>query len=82
MSKTKSVGAKPYVIKATHKAITDHLSRAGLEGEVMDTVVPSIYRIRYVVRGKPLVSIMIPNFEHLDDLKTEISNTNWKKTIC
>ncbi len=62
------IEAKPYVIKAAHKALEDHLKRVGLEGEVLDTVVPSMYRIRYKIQGAPLVSIIIANKDHVYDL--------------
>ena len=45
-----SIDAKPYVIEAVHQAIEDHLDRVGLRGEILDTVVPSMYRIRYDIR--------------------------------
>lgn len=64
-----SVEAKPYVIQAAHKALEDHLLRMGLEGEVLDSVVPSMYRIKYAIKDEPLVSILIPNYEHMEDLK-------------
>lgn len=63
------VEAKPYVIAAAHKALQDHLDRIGLEGSVTDTFVPSIYHIQYAIKGNPLVSILIPNYEHKDDLQ-------------
>lgn len=63
------VGAKPYVIEAAHRAVQDHLERVGLRGTVLDTVVPSMYRIRYEIEETPLVSILIPNYEHMEDLK-------------
>lgn len=62
------IGAKPYVIEAAHRALRDHLARVGLEGEVLDTVVPSMYRIRYTLKATPLVSIVIANKDHTDDL--------------
>ncbi len=64
-----SVGAKPYVISAAHRALEDHLKRVGLKGEVLDTVVPSMYRIRYEIQGEPLISIIIPNMDHAKTLK-------------
>lgn len=63
------VGAKPYVIEAAHRAVQDHLNRIGLKGEVLDTVVTSMYRIRYAIDGQPLVSIIIPNKDHVADLE-------------
>ena len=87
-SVAESVGAKPYVIEAAKKAIREHLERQGLEGEVLDTRVPSIYRIRYAVRGEPLVSVLIPNKDHAEDLRRCIGSirekttwTNWEIVV-
>lgn len=67
-STASNVGTKPYVIEAGHRALRDHLQRIGLEGEVLDTVIPTMYRIRYKIEGNPLVSIVIPNQDHVEDL--------------
>ena len=64
-----SVGAKPYVIAAAHRALSEHLQRVGLSGQVLDTRVPSLYRIRYDIEGTPLVSVLIPNCDHISELK-------------
>ena len=64
-----SVGAKPYVIQAAKKAIGDHLKRVGLDGEALDSVVPSMYRLKYEIKGEPLISILIPNKDHVSDLR-------------
>lgn len=68
-SVAEDVSAKPYVIDAAHKAISDHLERVGLKGQVLDSVVPSMYRLKYEIVGQPLVSILIPNKDHIDDLQ-------------
>ncbi len=76
------VSAKPYVIEAAHKALTDHLARVGLKGTVENTVVPSMYRIRYDVESEDLVSIIIANKDHVDDLdkciRSIVSKTTYK----
>ncbi len=74
------VGVKPYVIQAAHKAIGDHLERIGLQGQVLDTVIPSVYRIKYEIIGTPLVSIMIPNYEHKAELQTCLDSIFEKST--
>ena len=79
-SVAESVGAKPYVIEAAHKAIRGHLERIGLTGEVLDTKVPSIYRIRYAIEGEPLISILIPNKDHREDLKRCVDSIREKST--
>lgn len=75
-----NVGAKPYVINAAKKAVSDHLARVGLKGEVLDSAVPSMYRLRYEIEGSPLVSIIIPNYEHLQVLKTCLDSIYEKST--
>lgn len=79
-SVAENIGAKPYVIAAAHKAVQDHLDRIGLKGKVMDTVVPSMYRIKYELTGTPLVSILIPNMDHISDLKKCIDSIRAKTT--
>ncbi len=79
-SVAEDIEAKPYVINAAHKAISDHLTRVGLKGEVLDTVIPSMYRVHYEIIGNPLVSIMIPNKDHLTDLKKCVDSILQKTT--
>ena len=80
-SVAEDVSAKPYVTEAGKKAVAAHLERIGLEGEVLDGPVPSMYRIRYAIKGTPLVSILIPNKDHREDLKRCIDSiremTTW-----
>ena len=73
------VGSKPYVLEAGHRALQDHMRRVGLKGEVLDTVIPTMYRVCYEIEGKPLVSILIPNQDHVEDLKKCV-NSIIKKT--
>ena len=61
--------SKQHYTKACHQALEAHLKRVGLEGEVTDTAIYGMYRIRYVLKEQPLVSIIIPNYEHMYDLK-------------
>jgi GT2 family glycosyltransferase/2-polyprenyl-3-methyl-5-hydroxy-6-metoxy-1,4-benzoquinol methylase len=74
------IGAKPYVINAAKKAVSDHLERVGLKGEVLDSAVPSMYRLKYDIIGDPLVSILIPNYEHKAELKTCLESIYAKTT--
>ena len=79
-STAEAVGAKPYVTEAGKKAVAEHLKRTGLEGEVLDGPVPSIYRVRYALREQPLVSILIPNKDHREDLKRCVDSIREKTT--
>ena len=61
--------AKPYTINAGIQAVKEHLNRVGLSGTVESTVMhPNIYRIKYDIIGNPLVSIIIPNYNHVKEL--------------
>lgn len=75
------VTQKPYVFEAGVRAVQKSLDRRGVRGTAT-TVAPNltIYRVRYEIHGRPLVSILIPNYEHLDDLKTCISSIYKKST--
>lgn len=71
------VDAKPYALKAAKMALSEHLERLGLKGEVYDGEVPSTYHIQYEIDGNPLVTIIIPNKDHIKDLElclTSIKN--------
>jgi len=68
------VAAKPYVIEAAKKALTEHLQRMGLDGEVTDSAIVTTYKINYKIEGYPLVSIIIPNKDHVEDLKKCINS--------
>ena len=64
-----NIGAKPYAIDAAMRAISAHLQRVNLKGEVLIAHEAGVYRLKYELEGTPLVSIIIPNFEHKDDLQ-------------
>lgn len=69
------IDAKGYAAVAGRKAVMDSLRRQGLEAAVESTKVhPCIFRIRYALTGTPLVSIVIPNCDHVDELKTCIDS--------
>lgn len=76
------VEAKPYVAIAAKKAIADHLARTGQKGTVKDGLFPSTYKVDWEIEGDPLVSIIIPNKDHTDDLEKCLSSlyakTEWK----
>lgn len=67
-SVAQDVGAKPYTVTAAKKALAAHLERCGLKGEVLDSAVPTTYHIKYEIDGNPLISVIIPNKDHTDDL--------------
>ena len=75
-----SVAAKPYALTAARMALEEHLERVGLRGEVLDGRIPSTYRIRYFIEGRPLISIVIPNMDHADILSRCIDSIQKRST--
>ncbi len=79
-STSAGTGAKPYVTEAAKRAVAAHLERTGAKGEVSDGLFPSTYKVNYKIKGTPLVSIMIPNKDHADDLKKCLESV-FEKTL-
>lgn len=73
-------GAKPYVAAAAKKAIAAHLARTGAKGSVTDGFFPSTYHVEYEIEGTPLVSILIPNKDHIEDLDKALQSIFAKTT--
>lgn len=51
------------------RILSDHYRRMGIDAKVSETDVKSIYRSKYKVNENPLVSVLIPNKDHIDDLE-------------
>ncbi|MCR5654213.1 MAG: glycosyltransferase family 2 protein [Lachnospiraceae bacterium] len=79
-SVAQDISAKTYTIDSAHTALSDHLKRVGLKGEVEDAAYPSTYRIRYEIKHNPKVSIIIPNKDHIEDLERCIFSILEKST--
>lgn len=65
-----SIDAKTYAIDAAKGAVADHLTKLGYRNfEIESTrAFATIFRIKYELTNRPLVSIIIPNKDHVDDL--------------
>lgn len=74
------ISAKPYTLIAARRALAEHLERVGLKGTVSDSCIPSTYRVRYEIEGDPLVSIIIPNADHVDVLEQCIESVEQLST--
>ena len=72
--------AKPYAIDAGKRAIEAHLERIGLKGQVSEGINSGTYKIDYEVIGNPKVSILIPNKDEEETLKTCINSILNKTT--
>ena len=72
--------AKPYAIAAGERAIDAQLQRLGLPGCAMAVPdAPGAFQVRYELTGSPLISVLIPNKDHIDDLE-KCLHSLWAKT--
>lgn len=63
------ISAKPYAVEAGKRVVRDYLAAQGIAAEVESTkVFPAIYKIKHRLEAKPMVSILIPNKDHIKDL--------------
>ena len=70
LSTASDISAKPYAIEAGAKAIAAQLQRLLLPGTVAPQEdAPGSYRVTYELTAHPLVSVLIPNKDHTDDLR-------------
>lgn len=68
-STASSMDTKPYALLAGEKAVDAHLQRIGLAGKASyQPQFPGSYRIQYAIKGDPLISVIIPNKDHVEDL--------------
>ncbi|MEG1049622.1 MAG: glycosyltransferase family 2 protein, partial [Oscillospiraceae bacterium] len=67
-STSSGVGAKPYVTQNAIAALNDHLARIGVQASAREGLFASTYKIDYSLTSTPLVSIIIPNMDHIEDL--------------
>ena len=66
--------AKNYAFEAGKRAIEEHYARCGKKGRVSEGEVPGLYRTKLEWEGRPLVSILIPNKDHAEDLEKCIAS--------
>ena len=75
------INSKAYAIKAGQNAVHDFLLTKGINSEVSSSpAFPTIYRIKYDIKDNPLVSIIIPNKDHYEDLFRCVSSIKEKST--
>ncbi len=70
--------SKMYAYEAGKRAVSDHLQRTHTPGEVITLPDFGFYRVRYPVLGEPLVSVIIPNKDHVDLLRNCIDSLTEK----
>lgn len=72
--------SKRYAFEAGRRAIQAHYNRVGIKAEVIDGEFPGLYRTKYIRDYDPLISIIIPNKDHTDDLKRCIDSITERST--
>ncbi|MCI9628356.1 MAG: glycosyltransferase family 2 protein [Eggerthellaceae bacterium] len=64
-----NIDSKPYAQTAGRLALQRHFDQRGIAGRVEDTEHPFVYRMRYELHDPlPLVSVIIPNKDHIGEL--------------
>ena len=65
------INAKSYAIDAAKGAVAAHLTACGFSDFKIESsrAFETIFRIRYAILGNPLISILIPNRDHTEDLR-------------
>ena len=72
--------SKMYAYEAGKRAIEEHLKRVGIAARVEHTDLWGMYHVIYDTPGDPLVSIVIPNKDHTEDLEKCISSVQEKSS--
>ncbi|MCI9040886.1 glycosyltransferase family 2 protein [Dubosiella newyorkensis] len=72
--------SKLYAFTAGKRALEDHLMRLRLQATVEMGKSLGIYNVHYEIVGNPLVSIIIPNKDHIDDLDRAIESIQEKSS--
>lgn len=76
------ISAKPYAIAAAKGAVADHLTRCGFKHfEIKSTrAFETIFEIKYELLQEDKISIIIPNKDHVGDLKRCIESIQERST--
>lgn len=76
------INAKPYAIAAAKGAVADHLTRCGFKNfEIKSTrAFDTIFEIKYEIRSEDKISILIPNKDHVEDLRRCIDSIKERST--
>ena len=72
--------SKTYAFDAGRRAVQEHYNRVGVHAKVSDGEFPGLYRTEFIRDHDPLISIIIPNKDHIDDLKRCMYSIEQKST--
>ena len=72
--------SKMYAFEAGRRAVQEHYNRTGIQAKVLDGEFLGLYRTEFIRDHDPLISIIIPNKDHIDDLKRCMDSIDQKST--
>ena len=72
--------SKRYAFEAGKRAVEAHYERMGIPAEVELTDRPGWYRSHVKIEGEPMISIIIPNKDHMEDLELCVSSIEERST--
>ena len=81
-STASDISAKPYAIAAAKGAVADHLTRCGFKNFAIKSTraFDTIFEIRYEIQSEDKISILIPNKDHIEDLRRCIDSIQARST--
>ena len=76
------INAKPYAVESARGAVADHLRKHGFSRFTITSTraFDTIFKITYEILGQPKISIVIPNKDHVEDLRRCITSIVEKST--
>lgn len=70
--------SKQYAFEAGKRAVQAHYDRLKIPAKVEEGEYPGLYRTVYTWKEQPLISVLIPNKDHVDDLSNCINSIESK----
>ena len=67
-STSANTDSKTYAFEAGKRALQEYYDRHGIEAKVETTSLPGYYKTTYLYTDRPLVTVIIPNKDHVEDL--------------
>lgn len=72
--------SKMYAFEAGRRAVQAHYERIGIQANVIQGEFWGLYRTKYIRECDPLISILIPNKDHIEDLERCVRAIDTKST--
>lgn len=77
-----NINAKTYCIDAAKRAVSDHLKQYNIYNTVITSTraFETIFRLQYEITTRGMVSILIPNCDHVEELKKCVESVRRKSS--